>query len=342
MRIQSPFRSAVVVALVLATALALAACGGGSSSSSSDSGSTSSSGSDSGSGSATTASDSGSGDGIEITIGEYSWTAAAIETEILKTIAEENPDLGVSSVKTVPVEPAAGWVGIERGDIDVMPEINLPNQQELADKAKSSVNLVSKTYDGAIQGWFVPAYAVEGPDAPAAGLKSIDQLNEYKDVFGGTLYDGAAGWITTQQNTKRLAAYNLEYKHSMSSEAALLAQVVSDYEQEKPILFFSYEPQWIFKKYDLLQLEEPTPYHEGCFTGSENACGIPTQEVWVAATKKLEAEAPKYYAMLKHFQLPLDEIDTLLNEVHESGEDPSAAAAKWLEAHRSEVQKWLS
>jgi glycine betaine/proline transport system substrate-binding protein len=341
MKIHRPFRSALVAALVLAGALGLAACGSSGGSSSSASGDTSASGGSAGSGDSTTASDT-SGDGVSITIGEYSWTAAAVETEILKTIAEENPDLGVSSVKTVPVEPAAGWVGIERGDINVMPEINLPNQQEFADKAKSSVNLVSKTYDGAIQGWFVPAYTVEGPNAPAAGLKSIDELNEYKDVFDDTLYDGAAGWITTQQNTKRIAAYDLELKHSMSSEAALLAQVISDYEQEKPVLFFSYQPQWIFKKYDLVQLEEPTPYHEGCFTGSENACGIPTQEVWVAATKQLQTEAPKYYAMLQHFQISLDEIDVVLNEVHETGEKPSEAASKWIEAHKSEVQEWLS
>jgi glycine betaine/proline transport system substrate-binding protein len=340
MKIHRPSRSALVAALVLAAVLALSACGGSGSSSSSSTGGDGAAADSPASGDSTTAADT-SGGGVSITIGEYSWTAAAIEAEILKTIAEENPDLGVSSVKTVPVEPATGWVGIERGDIDVMPEINLPNQQELADKAKSSVNLVSKTYDGAIQGWFVPAYTVEGPDAPAAGLKSIDELNEYKDVFGGTLYDGAAGWITTQQNTKRIAAYDLDLKHSMSSEAALLAQVVSDYEQEKPVLFFSYQPQWIFKKYDLVQLEEPTPYHEGCFTGSENACGIPTQEVWVAATKKLEEEAPKYYDVLKNFQLPLEEIDTLLNEVHETGEKPSEAASKWIEANKSEVQGWL-
>jgi glycine betaine/proline transport system substrate-binding protein len=338
MKINRPLRSALVVAFALVAALAIAACGGSSSSSSGSS--SGSGGSAPSSGDSTTASDSGGG--VDITIGEYSWTAAAVETEILKTIAEENPDLGVSSVKTVPVEPAAGWVGISRGDIDVMPEINLPNQQEFAEKAESSVNLVSKTYGGAIQGWFVPAYAVEGPNAPAAGLKSVEQLNEYKDTFDDTLYDGAAGWITTQQNTKRIAGFGLELKHSMSSEAALLAQVVSDYEQEKPVLFFSYQPQWIFKKFDLVQLEEPTPYHEGCFTGSENACGIPTQEVWVAATKKLEEEAPKYYAMLKHFQLPLQEIDTLLNEVHESGEEPSEAASKWIAAHQSEVQEWLS
>ncbi|MDO9356334.1 MAG: glycine betaine ABC transporter substrate-binding protein, partial [Solirubrobacteraceae bacterium] len=180
-------------------------------------------GSDSDSG--TDSAKAGASGGIELKVGQFSWTAAAVQTEILTQIAKDHPDLGVKSVEATPVDPAPGWVGLQRGDLDLLTEVNLPNQQDFADKAKADVNLVSETYGGATQAWFVPRYAVEGANAPAAGLKSIDQLNQFKDVFDGTLYDSDPGWVTSQQNKKRIKAYGLDLKQSNSSEAALIAQV---------------------------------------------------------------------------------------------------------------------
>ena len=49
----------------------------------------------------------------------------------------------------------------QRGDLDLFSEVALPNQQELADKAKDKVSLVHQTYGDAQQGWFVPTYATE-------------------------------------------------------------------------------------------------------------------------------------------------------------------------------------
>ena len=282
----APRWTRLAAALLLALCLGVAACG------------------DSEEESAGGAAAEGAAKTVDIKVGEFSWTAAAVQTQILAAIAEAHPELGVGKVESVKLDPAAGWVGIGRGDVDVLTEVNLPNQQPFADKAGEDVKLSSKVYDGAVQAWFVPRYAVEGDGAPLAGLTSIDQLNDYKDKVGGTLYDGDAGWITTQQNEKRLKGYELDLDHAKSSEAALIAQVKRAFSKEEPILFFFYRPHWLFQQFDVVQLEEPNPYAEGCFEGNDQ-CAIPAQESWIAARADLAERAPKFAALLEQVQIPL-------------------------------------
>lgn len=292
--------------------------------------------------SSTNASSSSSSKGIELKVGQFSWTAAAVETQIISRIAQDHPELGVKSVKAVAVDPAPGWVGLGRGDLDLLPEVNLPNQQAFADKAQAKTSLVSETYGGAVQGWFVPRYAVEGPDAPAKGLTSIDQLNQYKGVFDDTLYDSDPGWVTTAQNTKRLKAFDLDLKHSNSSEAALVAQVKRAFAKKQPILLYFFKPHWLFQKYDLVQLKEPKPYTKGCFEGGNDACAIPTLAAWIAARKDLEQRAPKFYAALKQVKIPIGDIEQALDAVDQQKQTPEQVAQAWVEKHRAEIDRWVS
>jgi glycine betaine/proline transport system substrate-binding protein len=282
-----------------------------------------------------------SGGGLTLKAGEFSWTAAVVQTQILAVIAKEHPDLGVSAIEPVKLDPAAGWVGLQRGDVDLLTEVNLPNQQPFADKAKDEVDLTSQVYDGAVQAWFVPRYAVEADGAPLAGLKSIGQLNDYKDKVGDTLYDGDPGWITTQQNDKRLKAYDLDIKHAKSSEAALIAQVKRAFSRKEPLLFFFYRPHWLFQQFDVVELEEPKPYTDGCFEGGNDQCAIPAQQSWIATRKDLAERAPKFAALVKNVKIPLEDIEALLDEVDSKKRDPAEVAKSWVDEHKSEVDAWI-
>lgn len=325
----SRLRSAGVLAV--ATTLLATGCASGTSGASESSGASADSGGASGA-------DSG---GVELTAGQFSWTAAAVETQILAAVVEDHPDLGVSSIETVNVDPAAGWVGLGRGDIDLLTEVNLPNQQKFADEVAESTELVSQTYGDAAQGWFVPRYLVE-PGGPAEGLKSVDQLDEYAEEVGGALYDGDPGWVTTDQNAQRIEGFGLDIDHKPSSEAATIAQLKRAYDRQEPILIFAYRPHWLFEQYDLVQLEEPNPYEEDCFTGENKACAIPAQNVWTAANRDVAEQAPKFYEALGRFEVPLEDLEAILKESEDTGADPAELARQWVDAHRTEVESWLS
>jgi glycine betaine/proline transport system substrate-binding protein len=287
-------------------------------------------------------SDGGSGDsgGITVKTAQFSWTAAGLTNGILSQIAADRPELGVASLDTTQLDPAAAWAGAQRGDIDLLTEVALPNQQDLADKAADRVDIVSQTYGDASQGWFVPAYAV-APGGPLAGLTSVTQLNDFSDQLGGKFYDADPGYITTEQNTKRLKGYGIDLEHVVSSEAAELAQLKNAYSSKDPIVLYLYHPHAVFAQYDMVQLEEPTPYTDGCLTTGNGACAMPSYSANIAASKDLQKQAPKFAGLLTNLRISVDEMEAMQKSVDVDGEDVDAVAKKWVADHSTQIDQWV-
>ncbi|RBY74927.1 glycine/betaine ABC transporter substrate-binding protein [Blastococcus sp. TF02-09] len=282
----------------------------------------------------------GGGGGITVQTAQFSWTAAGLTNGILSEIAADNPDLGVASLSTTQLDPAAAWTGAQRGDIDLLTEVALPNQQELADKAADQVDIVSETYGEAAQGWFVPAYAVEA-GGPLEGLTSVDQLNDYADQLGNKFYDADPGYITTEQNRKRLDGYGITLEQVVSSESAELAQLENSYSREEPIVLYLYHPHAVFAQYDMVQLEEPTPYSDGCLTTGDGACAMPSYSANIAASKELQEDAPNFVALLENLRISVDEMEEMQKAVDVDGEDVSTVARQWVDDHADEIDEWI-
>ncbi len=282
----------------------------------------------------------GSGDGITVQAAQFSWTAAGLTNGILSEIAADHPELGVSSLATTQLDPAAAWAGAQRGDIDLLTEVALPNQQELADSAAEQVEIVSETYGEAAQGWFVPAYAVE-PGGPLEGLTSVTQLNDYADELGGKFYDADPGYITTEQNAARLEGYGINLEQVVSSEAAELAQLENSYSREEPIVLYLYHPHAVFAQYDMVQLEEPTPYTEGCFTTGDGACAMPSYSANIAASNELAEQAPEFVELLRDLRISVEEMEEMQKAVDVDGEDVSTVARQWVDDHSDEIDEWI-
>ena len=104
---------------------------------------------------------SSEGAGITVRAGEFNWSAAKLTMAILAEVTKQNPDLGVARIQSTQLGPAAAWAGAERGDLDLLAEVALPNQQELADKAKNRMTLLHQTYGDAAQCWFVLTYSMQ-------------------------------------------------------------------------------------------------------------------------------------------------------------------------------------
>ncbi|SFP94961.1 glycine betaine/proline transport system substrate-binding protein [Geodermatophilus dictyosporus] len=283
---------------------------------------------------------SGSGGGVTVQAAQFSWTAAGLTNGILGEIAADHPDLGVASLATTQLDPAAAWAGAQRGDIDLLTEVALPNQQELADSASDRVEIVSETYGEAAQGWFVPAYAVE-PGGPLEGLTSVTQLNDYADELGNKFYDADPGYITTEQNAARLRGYGITLEHVVSSEAAELAQLENSYSREEPIVLYLYHPHAVFAQYDMVQLEEPTPYTEGCFTEGDGACAMPSYSANIAASDELAEQAPAFVDLLTDLRISVEEMEEMQKRVDVDGEDVATVARDWVDDHADQIDEWI-
>jgi glycine betaine/proline transport system substrate-binding protein len=281
-------------------------------------------------------------DAAEVKIAFFNnYLPSEIEANILAMIAERHPALGVSRVGLVGTDVTPAWIGLQRGDTDVIVEIDLPNQQALLDKAAGQVTTLGRIYADSGEGFFVPRYVVAGAAAPAAGLKRVDQLPAYKAVFGGTLYDESPGWQSSKYNAKRLKGYGIDFTHLQLSDAALVAEVIRADARKQPIVFFFAHPHWLFKRLDLQKLEEPNPYHEGCFEKGDGRCAIPSFSAWVGARNDLGTRTPHFYALLSHFAVPIDDIETMMLRISTEKLAVREATAQWVDAHRAGVEEWV-
>jgi glycine betaine/proline transport system substrate-binding protein len=278
--------------------------------------------------------------GITVQAAQFSWTAAGLTNGILSEIAADHPDLGVASLATTQLEPAAAWAGAQRGDIDLLTEVALPNQQELADKASDRVEIVSETYGDAAQGWFVPAYAVES-GGPLEGLTSVTQLNDYADELGNKFYDADPGYITTEQNTQRLQGYGIELEHVVASEAAELAQLENSYSREEPIVLYLYHPHAVFAQYDMVQLQEPTPYTDGCLTTGDGACAMPSYSANIAASNELAEQVPDFVDLLTDLRISVEEMEAMQKRIDVDGDDVTTVAREWVDDHADQIDQWI-
>jgi glycine betaine/proline transport system substrate-binding protein len=322
-------RTGVALSALLTVGMALTACSSG--------GSSFSGGTSSGSGGSSGA----AGAGISIKATEFPWSAAKLTNVILTEVAAQHPELGVSRIEATTLGPAPAWAGAQRGDVDLLSEVALPNQQELADKAKAKVSLVHQTYGDASQGWFVPTYATQ-PGQPLAGLTSVTQLNDYAAPLNNKLVDADPSWVTTQQNAKRLQGYGITLEQVASSEAAMLAELRRAYQALQPILVYLYHPHWAFAEFEMTQLQEPTPYSPDCFTTGNGACAMPAYAAWTAASTKVQQDAPKFHAMLQKFEIPVPDMEGMLKKVDVDKADATTVAKEWLAANQARVDQWVA
>jgi glycine betaine/proline transport system substrate-binding protein len=288
-----------------------------------------------------------SGDSVEaraetgtLRIGEFAWSAARLTNAILEEIVARHPELGIERVERVEVTPDEGWFQLETGGLDVLTEVYLPNQQGFASKAKAETELVHRIYDGAVNAWFVPRYAVE-PGGAAAGLRRVDQLDRYADALGGTLYDGEPGWVTTEQNADRIEGFGLDLAHETGSEEELVAELRRHYRQHRPILLYLWRPHWAHSAFDLVELEEPNPYSVDCFGEGKIACAMPTNDVWLAARKDLIERAPQLWKLLRSFEIPIADLEAMLFSVEGRNTPPGEAARDWVARNSATIERWL-
>lgn len=279
-------------------------------------------------------------DGPTVRLAQFPWSAAKLTNAILGEVVAAHPELGVGRLKTIQVGPATAWAGAQRGDVDALTEVAMPNQSELAAKAAERIELVHPTYEGAEQGWYVPSYAVE-PGQPLAGLTSVTQLNDYADALGNRLVDSDPSFLTTEYNAKRLAGYRLDLEQVTSSEAAQIAELRRAYERRQPILVYLYRPHYIFEELALTKLTEPTPARDDCYTTGDGACAMPAYSAWTAASPELARTSPGFAAMLRRFELPLPDVEQMLQRVDVDNEDVEVVARDYVAAHPDRVRQWV-
>lgn len=250
--------------------------------------------------------------------------------------------------------------GVARGDIDVIMEVWRNNLPDVWVKAveRGQVRDIGPNFPDAVQGWYVPRYVVEGPDAPAPDLKQVNDLPRYKHLFDdreepgkGRFHNCIAGWACEIVNTRKLEAYGLNDHYTNflpGTGEALAAAVAGAIKRQRPILFYYWSPTWLTGMYDLVRLDEP-PFEAEAFdtlrrvdAPLQGGVAYPPAVVAIGVNTQFEAQAPNIVRVLTAYETTSQNVSAALAAMRESDLSASEAADVFLQQNPDLWADWVS
>jgi glycine betaine/proline transport system substrate-binding protein len=283
--------------------------------------------------------------GEAVKIVRNTWTASAVESEIMKQLIEGQL---CQTAEIVDINENDMFAGMADGTLDFVTELwpsgVAPEEQAFIDSGKV-VNMGALGAVGQI-GWFVPDYVVkenpslktwEGLKDPAVAKKFASAETGDKGRFLGT--DPSY----SQVDEPIIANLQLPFKVVFSgSEPATVAEIDSAVKAKKPIIMYWWTPTAAVGKYNLVEVKLPE-YKDGCQTDvAKAACAYPADPLQKIASAKLEKKAPKVAALLKKVQITNEQQLALLPLVEIDKKPATEVAATWLKDNEAIWKTWLA
>ncbi|WP_158774223.1 ABC transporter substrate-binding protein [Cobetia sp. L2A1] len=293
----------------------------------------------------------------DVTIGVPNWPTAAATSNILKVVMENYLGLDVAMQNGT---NAVIFEAMDKGTIDVHPEVWLPNQQSLHDKYVKERGTVVQDMNGveATQGVCVTKAVSE-----QYGITSIYDLTDpdiaklfdrngdgYGEMWAGP---PAAASSTVERIKAKSYGYDQTMKLYELDETLFVAELSASDTANKPLVFFCYSPHQMFQMYDLVHLEEPPhndktwhivqPTDDPDWLEKSNADSAwPEASLYIHYAKSLETRAPSAARLLSHVKLSLEQINDMSYALTVDKKDPEAYAEEWVANHEDLVESWLA
>jgi glycine betaine/proline transport system substrate-binding protein len=236
------------------------------------------------------------------------------------------------------------WQGFETGEVDVVVENwghDDLKKTYITDK-KVAVEVGPTGNKGTI-GWYVPQWMADKyPD-----ITDGKNLNKYAALFKtsesgdkGQFLAGDPSFVTN--DAALVANLKLNYKVVYSgSEAAIIKAAQQATAQTKPLLFYFYEPQWLFAKEKYARVKLPA-YTAGCDADPKKvACDYPDYVLDKIASKKFADTGGAAYQLVKNFQWTNDDQNLVSDYITNQGMSAEAAGEKWVNEHEATWKPWI-
>jgi glycine betaine/proline transport system substrate-binding protein len=302
-------------------------------------------GSDSDSSDATTAPAAG-GEGIVLAANP--WTGSAVNANVAKVVLES---MG-TPVEIIEIDENATWVGMDDGSIDAVLEVwpsgHAADRTTYIEGKKSVVD-IGLLGPSAKIGWYVPTFVVEeNPElATWEGFKDPELAKLFATAESGDLGQFLMGdptYVTYDEQI--IANLELPLKYVVAgSEAALITSVKQAIADKKPLLMQFWQPHWLQSQVALTEVKLPEVTDECLASAAAGdggfACDYPVDELYKAASAKLETKNAAAFALLKKFQLTTDQQNEIAAMVDSDGMTPADAAKKWVDANADVVAGWV-
>ena len=269
------------------------------------------------------------------------WESGMLFTDLMQFVLEKGYGCKTDSLpgNSIAMENALG-----SNDIQIFAEewVGRSNVWVKAEKAGKVVG-VGAPVVGAVEGWYVPRYVIEGDEsrkikASAPNLKSIADLAQYASVFKdqeepskGRFYNCPAGWTCELDNSAMLKEYGLDNSYTNfrpGTGPALDAAVLSSYRRGEPILFYYWSPTPLLGSVDLVKLDEKPGVDKHV-------------DIKVGVSKTFSEQAPELVAVLEKVNLPIDLLNQNLARMTRERIESPKLARMFLKEHPEVWHAWV-
>ena len=295
-----------------------------------------------------------------IKMADLSWESAAFTTQLVKQILEKGYGC---KVEVVPGTSAALETALAQNDIQIIAEL-WSGRTEIIENAvaANTVKVVGDTLEGgAVQGWYVPDYMIDGdanrnikPLTP--DLKNVADLADLAQVFAdheqptkGRFFNCPTGWVCEKFNTELLEANGLS-EHYVNfrpgTGAALDSAISAAYERGVPILFYYWQPAGLMAKYSFRRIEQP-PFDQACWDAAVNETGkaCPTDFVLsrlsVGLSTPFTQQHPALLPLFESLTLRPGIMNAIILEMNEQQMSGADAAANFLKQYPEYWKEWM-
>ncbi|WP_435310535.1 ABC transporter substrate-binding protein [Primorskyibacter sedentarius] len=294
----------------------------------------------------------------EVKIGLPSWTGAQAIGHLLGEIVTSR--IG-GSVEYVPGNNATIFQAMDqgKGDIDVHPDVWLPNQESFTKKyvdEAGTVTLSSNPYEGN-QGFCVSqdfAKANSITDIADLGRPDVAALMDSDGNGKGEMWIGAPGWASANVNEVKTRDYGLlDFIEPIRAEESVkTARIKDSIAKGEGYAFYCYKPHAVWFMFDVEMLSEPT-YDPAKYTmiqpsddadwyaKSSVATKDALKEVQIAWSNSLAERSPAIAEFFANFAVTADDVSGLAYEISANGVEPADAAKAWIEANSDRVDAML-
>ncbi|WP_096200588.1 glycine betaine ABC transporter substrate-binding protein [Bacillus sp. FJAT-45350] len=258
----------------------------------------------------------GADDKGQIVIGRNNWAENIAVSHMWEILLEEQGyDVEIRAMDKAPV-----WLGVSRGELDIAPEVWLPNtDHSYMERYGDNVEMHDIWYEKTGLGLVVPSYM---------DIDSIDELNEIKEDLKGRIVGIDPGASLTEMTKNAVNEYGLDLDLITSSDPAMMAELSTHYNREDPIVVTLWSPHWAFSEYDLKYLEDP-----------KNVYGEPDDIYYMTRTGFTE-DYPEVVQWMNNWFMDDASLGNLMAVIKDTG-DGEEGARLWLEENRELVNAWI-
>lgn len=294
----------------------------------------------------------------DVKIGVPSWTGAQAIAHLLGAVVESK--IG-GTVEFVPGNNATIFQAMDqgKGDIDVHPDVWLPNQESFTKKyvdGAGTVTLSANSYAGnqgyCVSKQFAAEYNIT--DIADLGRPEVAAAMDSDGNGKGEMWIGAPGWASANVNEVKVRDYGLlDFIEPIRAEEAVkTARVKDSIAKGEGYAFYCYEPHAIWYMFDVVMLTEPTHdpekykmvqpsdsanWYDDSYVASKDAL----KQVQIAYSGSLADRSPAIAEFFANFSLEADDVSSFAYEISGKGRDPAEVAKEWIEANPERVDAWL-